>query len=608
MIFPNEDSWRAWGISHELHRFFVLRWNEIFSEETFDSWQVRFANVRSILNEILEAANVAEEAPNSHKSILILVDEAIHCAQNDIIIRESFPFVDGYLKRLKTEYQRSVKDLSKRNLDILRSLTRIILGHIEKYREKLFSRVNDLIENPPEQYKIVLDSLIMSLGIELKSMGYSIHHLRNAFDIFTVESVESFPRRFNKFLSKCDGRMIDYECSFLISLPGDIPNLDSYSIKIFRGRPEMFSEEEVTFYKQDNNPLVAMVKVSCCDPYSARDAAEQIMESIFAVSKFYQVSRLAKIRHDLVLVKEASNNDVFHLIKPDTSRLGYIRDAKEPTKSIEFFARLQGRLKPEDADQLMASMQYHKMAMYASTDDSRLVNLWIALESLIGRGRRSIIDNICQYVPASIATDYVYQIVRNFPIAIRKFWRDSDTSTIRKLIRSSNKHLLDPRDLLTILLDEKDGALITKFYEFSEDHPLLRYRIFSLRTKVLKSAETLSKAIEAHRLNIDWQIRRIYSARNNVMHRGVCVPQTRQLIQHLHTYFIIEMNTVINDLNWNSSWGIGEALEHRCVLYETLQNRLKEYDQKAISQEEIFNPHKILFLKDRTPPLFWTSG
>ena len=351
-----------------------------------------------------------------------------------------------------------------------------------------------------------------------------------------------------------------------------------------------------------------MVKVSSCDPYSARDIAEQTLESIFAVCKLYQVSKLAKIKHDLVLVREKLGNGKSYIIEPDISRLGYIRDAKKPTESIELFAKLQGKLRTEDADQIMASMQYHKMAMYASTDDSRLVNLWIAMESLIGRSNRNIIDTICHYVPVSIATDYVYQIARNFPIAIRKFWRNSETESLRTMLNSSTEHILEPRDLLNILLDKEEGDLINNFYEFVKDNPLLLFRIHYLRQRVFKSPKTLSKAIDTHRLNIDWQLRRIYRARNHVMHRGVCVPQTRQLIQHLHTYYINEINTIINDLVWHPNWGIPEALEHRLLLYEMLQKRLKDHEKSPISQEEILKPFKILFMNKATSPILWQNN
>jgi len=223
MIFPQEDSWRSWGITHDLHKFFLLRWQEMFAEDTFDSWQVRFTNTIYILNEIIEAINVVEDIPASHRNIAMLIDEAIHHARSDIIISESFPYVIGYLEKIKISYEEKVKNKEKRDLKSFRRLVMVTLGNLTKYKEKLFSRLHGLISNPPEPYKNILDGLIMSFGIELKSMGYSIPSLRDAFQIFAAGDQGDFPSRFKKFLTLYDGSEKKYECRFLISWPGDNP-------------------------------------------------------------------------------------------------------------------------------------------------------------------------------------------------------------------------------------------------------------------------------------------------------------------------------------------------------------------------------------------------
>jgi len=50
---PTKDFFIDAGITDPAHQFFVLRWYEIFDEFTFDSWQVRSSNIKTILGEIL---------------------------------------------------------------------------------------------------------------------------------------------------------------------------------------------------------------------------------------------------------------------------------------------------------------------------------------------------------------------------------------------------------------------------------------------------------------------------------------------------------------------------------------------------------------------------
>ena len=58
MFFPKQETRDEWEIKEDLHKFFFLRWQEIFDETTFDSWQVRPCNLTSLLDELLIAIDV----------------------------------------------------------------------------------------------------------------------------------------------------------------------------------------------------------------------------------------------------------------------------------------------------------------------------------------------------------------------------------------------------------------------------------------------------------------------------------------------------------------------------------------------------------------------
>ena len=137
MILPNKKKWDEWAIKEDAHKFFLLRWNEIFSEETFDSWQVRTSNLRSILNEIFDLLNVVERVHESHPNIKSLIEEAHYIAKNDIIVKKYFLFIPNYLKKLEELYEKDVKNFEKRNLTNFKSFLKVIIGNLENYRKKL---------------------------------------------------------------------------------------------------------------------------------------------------------------------------------------------------------------------------------------------------------------------------------------------------------------------------------------------------------------------------------------------------------------------------------------------------------------------------------------
>jgi hypothetical protein len=593
MLFPGEEQWERWGISEDVHKFFVLRWHELFDEYTFDSWQVRSSNTRSILEEILEAIGVVQEFHASHVNIKILIDEAKKTAKEDPIIRKYSPYVPDYLERLADSYEKDMRQKEKLNVNRFSSLARVILSHLNEYPGHLAVRILDVISNTPDPYKTTLDPLIMGLGVNLISTGYSINSLRDSFRLLTSNADEPFAGRFKKILEEFNGQNKKYTVRLLIRWPGKLSKFKKYNFEILEERPLIgLSEDETEFYEQDVQAKIAVVKVESLDAYCARYAAEEILEGFFAINMLYRVTKRAKITHDLALVETQDGDRI--CIEPDRSRLEYIRDATNADKSIAAFAEMLSRLSSQDAGKLLAALQYHKLALNAPTDEARLVNLWIALESLTQEGgEKAIIDQICSSVPASVAIGYAYRVLRALPIAIRKLWRNTDTSAIRKILTKSSEFLLHPYDMLTILLDRNEEKVVQEFGNLVGDHPLLHYRIYSLREHFFKDAKTASKQILRHRVNIDWQIRRIYRARNYILHKGCCWPQTRQLIQHLHSYFIISMHNLVHDLRRNTSWSIADAFQHRRTIFDHFIARLRNGERQVL-MDEVYDPLKML--------------
>jgi hypothetical protein len=339
------------------------------------------------------------------------------------------------------------------------------------------------------------------------------------------------------------------------------------------------------------------LKVESNDPFSARADAEEKLENLFAFSIFYRPTKDPTIKHQLALV--SSNDGERFLVGPDTSRLKYIKDSKKAAESIKDFTILYKKLSIQDSGQITASLQHHKLSINAPTDEARLVNLWIALESIMQHGKGNIIERICTYVPPSISLDYIFQMMRNLPINIRKLWRQANTTSLRAKLKHSNEYILHPADMLEILLDVENGELIKDFLQFATNYPLLIHRTYHLWKDMFRTPKKLSETIAKHKKNIEWQLVRIYRARNLLMHRGICPPRTRQLIQHLHSYYILTMHSLIGDLKRNPTWCICDAFEHRLLLYDHFQDRLKNNQSKPLSKAELLSPILSLSNDDR---------
>ncbi|MCP4050481.1 MAG: hypothetical protein GY730_07230 [bacterium] len=600
MIFPKQETWDEWEIKEELHKFFFLRWQEIFDETTFDSWQIRSCNLTSILDELLIAIDVVDRVQSSHQNIQYLIDEAKLIAKDDLFIKEHFSFVGGYLKKLKHEYDSCVKNENKSN-DNFRKLVKVILGNLVGYRKRLENSLLTLIITPPEKnYKSKIYALTMAFGVEIKAQGYSTDVLKESYKILTKKELGSFVERFKKLKDDFSGTENKYNCHFFISWPGKLPNFSENNITFIKKHPDLkpgtLSDEEHEFYKQNSEALIAKITVKSLDHYSARMKAERILDSLFAVNTLYTPTKKAVVKHKKTLI--SSEKDGCKYCITEQHSLKYIRDAKNAERNIEELWEVSKRLPVEESAQLSASLQYHKSALLSLTDQAKLVNLWIAIESLVQKGGTNIIDRITKYIPASVSTGYIYLLTKSIPIDISSFWKKIDNKKFRSKLTKSNKYILHPYDLLQILLDKEDGELISGFLNLISDNPLLVFRIGNLWKGPFSSPKELRKRLERHNNNILWQLRRIYRLRNYVMHNGIIPRQTRQLIHHLHSYYILTIHNLIHDLKVNTNWGISEALEHRYQLYEQLTYKLTK--KKIVDTQGLFRTSSILFRNPKT--------
>lgn len=594
MNFANDEKWVEWGIAIDRHKFFVLRWHELFAEETFDSWQVRTSNHKTILKEMLTAAETVERYHNSHHNIGWLIAELNKIAKSDLIIQKYFPFFMNYISEIGKYYENYIKNKEKKDADKFIFVVNKSIDSLKMYKDRLVDEIKKILQSEAGgNWQDMLYGLTMSLGIELRSLGYSLAALQESLCVLLDQKISDFVVRYDNMIELFYGNKKAFMCYFMVSWPKLKPDLSGFNVKLLEDRPKIYlNNEQEKFYTQDQEALMAEVSISSCDPFSARYDSEEIIESVFAVTKLYQPNNNAKIRHPLALVVWDGGHKC---IDENKTRLKYIKDAKKPDSKITQFSGLISKINKSTSEILSASLGYHKQAVTATTDEARLVNLWIALESIFQYGEESIIERITKHIPQSQSTTYVMTMLGSIPIAIKDLWRRSDTTNLRSFTKKSTKFYLHIHDLLSILLDNEQSDRRKAFEILIENNLMLKYRINRFGKEVFGSPKALWKKIENHRQNVEWQLHRIYRTRNYIMHCGKCPPGTRQLIQNLHSYYIIAIHNIIYDLNQDSSnFTIKTCFEKRKYVMSQFEFRLKNHKTMPVSLEMILNPSLCL--------------
>lgn len=108
MVYPTSAQWTKWNIESERHRFFYLRWRELFDMSTFDTWQVRSSNIRSMLDELEESARVLAVTKSHHPNIQALLSEMEVVATHDRVIRDHLPAIRTHIAQLRKLYENEI--------------------------------------------------------------------------------------------------------------------------------------------------------------------------------------------------------------------------------------------------------------------------------------------------------------------------------------------------------------------------------------------------------------------------------------------------------------------------------------------------------------------
>lgn len=547
-VLPTEGDWNDWGIHTGLEKLFYLRWLELFSADSADTWQVRTLNLKKCVVELQDIIRRSRTHPKYRHNVPEVLKEAQSLAKSDPVCGAKCPAVRELLERASGQ-----TDADLRRLE---ATMRTLFTMLDNYERWLAEELQTLLASNDDKEKSRLVALEECLASALRGRGYSNTFLYSLAEVLRQRG-ETFPQRLSRVLVRCEGRELNYHCYFHISAPV-VCNSDD-PIVGFRGED---LPRPVKSRLQGGTENFARVTVRAVDPVAATSLARDLLTGVLAAQTFYLPENAHFIRRENVLVDwEGGQESV-----PLTSVQRYLKNAKNPVQKVERLRRVTSRFDPAEQRRIGAALEHNRLAMRAPSDEARLVNLWIALESLVQHGSDSLIGDVCEHVPPVMTLAYPYQLLTSLAIQLR-FDRSAFSSTfVSSELMGSRGKRVDPQRLLINITKAEGHADARQLYDAVAHNPLLRHRIFTLR-KAFSEPSRLAKLLRAHQTNIDWQLRRIYRARNQVVHQATRPLHLGQLIQHLHTYFSTVVRTLVHaDDRLDSVFHVLENRRQVCAL------------------------------------------
>lgn len=192
----------------------------------------------------------------------------------------------------------------------------------------------------------------------------------------------------------------------------------------------------------------------------------------------------------------------------------------------------------EDAkEQIGRSLRHLRLARASVSLEQKLLNLWIALESIFSDGDSSILANILEYVPHFYAVaglerriSYLRGLLVENEVRVNQLFSERICSGLQVF-----DHRVTDRHVFAMLMDE---GIVKELFSEIEGMEHLRFRLFSI-FKELKDNKAVFARIRKTQDDVGRQLRRIYYLRNKIAHTGHFQGVRPQLVTHLLDYVVV---------------------------------------------------------------------
>lgn len=426
----------------------------------------------------------------------------------------------------------------------------------------------------------------------LLNIGYTSEHINSIASKFfyhdkneiitgneaIIEFIDRFQEDPNDFLvvyRACKAfKTISNACSsFNVEISEDINHLE-YDLSNYK------------FPLRDDEYFLIVSGVKARDPNSAKAKSDQRIETIATLFNLFHHKETPTFSHDCLIINRTKN--VVHRSKKEINAMHKCIDLtaeKAAPKMNKLIAEFS--LEKFSFQKFNRSAELHALALRTDSKENQMINLWIALESFVPAKDESLeisnIEHISKMVVPFINVYYFPKILSRLTSDLLNWNRRAFIAAIKEidgigLIEKTAKLLALPE------LEEKRETLKSEFRQFY----LLADR-FSYLEGVLSSTDNIKKALENHTTRIEWQIRRIYRARNLIVHSGKTPSYTSILIENTHEYLdcifslFIQLTTKPKKIN-----DISQGFAYLGVFYsemlKTISQSKRPFDEDLIKR------------------------
>lgn len=577
-------------IKHQItkpgQQFFIFLWLELFNRFTIDTYRFRAMNGKSILIEMIEVLEYVNKGIWDISNVVHVCAETLSLIKSDKVLQK-----EKYLEGL----QKSIDELkNKPGSQDNQTRCKILLYNIVNDLKQKY--VNEIIKGL--KYSLLKENLddiewyTKSLATELINSGYDREFLYDSCrNFFFSDDTKTFTFKLNKFTQY----LLKGHSAFTVYLKIYPNKIDAYPQRImdyeFEKNLSISSENPkiVDYINTGDRRLFAVSTVDAVDPYSAAIIARSKLGSVLDIMQYgYQNNNFRS--EDQCLVYD-NDNETYIPCNSLPGLVGYFKNSGEWLSTIE--SQLTKIIKNNDIKQsakekLKGALRYFRLSKEAINIEHQFLNLWIALEHLIRTGARhkSIIEPITNFVPKSLALNYISRLIRDVTDNITR---------CRVIIPEPIRAYIDKNAREKFILVVRDQALFDMLANADNINPLLKHRLEELRD-LLKDSKSIREGMEKNHTDINLHLARMYRVRNLIVHSAAHDLTITGITANLLFY----VNDIINKLLYEMSCfdsfkDLWEVYIKYQFTYDQFVTYLKKDHKNEIRTNQIIKPQTLLW-------------
>lgn len=579
MIKGNIEGWKIDASTDGL-LYFAQRMNELLYDFTLDSNKYYALNSTSLIKETLSIFEQVQKEFISDKHLEEVVDELNNSVKNDLVVK----------KVLGDEYSIYLPIKNLEDKDDFRLKLEILSNRIT-YAINIQTSKEMIIEAVTKNNKRSLDFLINNFTTSCISYGYDsshMYHVVNEF-FFNGDNSISSSERCKEFFDRFDLIKKHYTVVFKVSSSfNEIKETCSkFNVSVRANLLKAQHEIANNQFKSQKEfkDFLTCEKITAMDERSAKNIAESRVKRIANLfTYFHHKTPPLWGEYALVIQNEGRSFHLGELRSPMKKvRDLHIEDA------VTIFNYFISNFKLSEKSSFLRFnkvIDLHSLALQNYSTENQILNIWIAFETLLGESKKdSKIQHIIDSLVPVLINKYLEGIIDELIDSLRK-WSTDDFDYLIESVRLSTE---SNTDRITAFIVCKDYDTLREDIKSKlVDFPLLRHRITVLNHK-LSSPKKILKYLVRHEERVKWHIRRIYRARNSIVHQGTLSRSSDILVENAHHYLDVFINDfILNNIASKKFMTIEQAVKNHSLIKNHWYKSLGTSTEDSISKETFY--------------------